>query len=124
MSTMQYQYSELYGRVSKFLGTYGTSGPTGADLADAKAYVKSGYLQFLTAYDWTFRRRFTTLSFASGTYIYELPMDFGGMRTQPQFTEQTGYPPMTERSDGELEELRSYGENAGYPLLRRKRRVP
>ena len=115
MSTMQYQYSELYNRVSKFLGTYGSSGPTGTDLTDAQDFVKSGYLQFLTAYDWSFRRRFTTLSFGSGTYTYELPADYGGMRTRPQFQEQTGYPPMEERSDGEIEELRSYGENAGYP---------
>lgn len=115
MATMQYQYSELYNRVSKFLGTYGSSGPTGTELADAKAFVKSGYMQFLTAYDWTFRRRFTTLSFASGSYIYELPADFGGLRTRPQFTAQTGYPPMEERAENEIMELRGYGENAGYP---------
>jgi hypothetical protein len=115
MATMMYPYSTLYNRVSKFLGTYGTSGPSGTDLTDAQDFVKSGYLQFLTAYDWTFRRRYTTLSFESGTYIYELPEDYGGIRTRPQFTDQTGYPPLTERADAEIMELRSYGENAGYP---------
>jgi hypothetical protein len=112
---MQYTYSDLYNRVAKFLGTYGSSGPTGTDLTDAQDFVKSGYLSFLTSYDWTFRRRYTTLSFGSGTYIYELPEDYGGIRTRPQFTSQTGYPPMEERADNEIEELRSYGENAGYP---------
>jgi hypothetical protein len=115
MATMQYQYSNLYNKVSEFLGTYGSSGPTGTDLTDAKDYVKIGYMQFLTAYDWTFRRRYTTLSFNPGTYIYELPEDYGGIRTRPQFTNQTGYPPLEERADNEIEELRSYGENAGYP---------
>jgi hypothetical protein len=115
MATMQYSYSDLYNRVSKFLGTYGSSGPTGTDLTDAKDFVKAGYLQFLTSYDWTFRRRYTTLSFESGTYVYELPGDYGGIRTRPQFTDQTGYPPLEERADNEIEELRTYGENAGYP---------
>jgi len=115
MVTMQYTYQTLYNRVSKFLGTYGSSGPSGTDLTDAQDFVKSGYLKFLTAYDWTFRRRYTTLSLLSGTYIYELPEDYGGIRTRPRFTDTTGYPPLEERDEQEIEELRSYGTNAGYP---------
>jgi hypothetical protein len=72
-------------------------------------------MQFLTAYDWTFRRRYTTLAFQASSYVYELPEEYGGIRTRPQFVAQTGYPPMEERADNEIEELRSYGENAGYP---------
>lgn len=114
-TSMAYTYSTLYNRVSKLLGTYGSSGPSGTDLTDAQDYVKSGYLRFLTAYDWTFRRRYATLSFESGEYVYAMPQDFGGFRTTFTFDASSGYPPITERSEGELMELRSYGTHSGYP---------
>lgn len=115
MATMQYQYQELYNRVSKFLGTYGSSGPSGTDLTDAKDYVKSGYLRFLMSYDWTFRRRYSTMSLVSGEHVYELPEDFGGVRTKFCFLNETGYPPLDERSEGEIMELRGWGEYNSYP---------
>lgn len=115
MATMQYPYQELYKRVSKFLGTYGSTGPTGTDLEDAKDFVKSGYMQFLTAYDWTFRRRYSTITMEPAKYIYEMPEDFGGMRTKFCFTRETGYPPLDERSEQEIIELRTYGEYNAYP---------
>lgn len=115
MSSMQYSYSELYNRVSRYLGTYGSSGPSGSDLTEAQDLVKSGYMQFLAAHDWTFRRRYATLSGESGKYIYELPSDFGGMRTKFCFQQETGYPPLDERSEQEIQELRGYGEYNSYP---------
>lgn len=71
-----YTYKNLLDRVSKFLGTYGDSGPSGEDLTEAQEVVKSGYLRFLNAYHWTFLRKFTTLSTVEGQYIYTLPSDF------------------------------------------------
>jgi hypothetical protein len=115
MATMQYTYQNLYDRVSKFLGTYGSSGPTGTDLQDAKDFVKSGYMQFLTAYDWTFRRRFATLTLEGGKHIYEMPQDYGGLRTKFCFNRETGYPPLDDRSEQEIMELRGYGEYRTYP---------
>jgi hypothetical protein len=112
---MQYTYSELYNRVSKFLGTYGSSGPTGTDLSDAKDFVKSGYLQFLTSYDWTFRRRYNTLTLEDSKFIYEMPEDYGGLRTKFCFEQETGYPPLDDRSEQEVMELRGYGEYRAYP---------
>ena len=110
-----YTYKELTDRVSKYLGTYGSSGPSGSDLATAQDMVKSGYLRFLTAYDWTFRRRYATLSTLSGQHIYELPEDFGGIRTPFKYNDVSGYPPLEEITDGEIIELQGYGENISYP---------
>ncbi|MHC4332604.1 MAG: phage adaptor protein [Planctomycetota bacterium] len=115
MATMQYQYQELYKRVSRFLGTHGDSGPTGADLTEAQDYVKSGYMQFLTAYDWTFRRRYATITMEPAKWVYEMPEDFGGIRTKFCFTRETGYPPLDTRSEQEIIELRTYGEYNAYP---------
>jgi hypothetical protein len=117
MATMMYQYSDLYNRVSKFLGTYGSSGPSGTDLIDAQDFVKSGCLQFLTSHDWTFRRRYSTITTESGKYIYELPQDFGGIRTKFCFSQETGYPPLGDRSEQEIMELRGYGEYNAYPEI-------
>jgi len=102
--------------VSKFLGTYGSSGPSGTDLTDAQDFTKSGYLRFLTRYDWSFRRRYTSLSFVSGIWEYELPQDFGGIRTPFIFTSQSGYPALSERSVDEIINLRSAGDNSSYPM--------
>jgi len=77
--------------------------------------VKSGYMTFLTAYDWTFRRRYATLTTESGRYVYEMPEDFGGLRTPFHFSEESGYPPVRETSEGVLMEYRGYGENNSYP---------
>jgi hypothetical protein len=112
---MQYTYLELKNRVSKFLGTYGSSGPSGTDLTDAEDMVKSGYLTFLTAYDWTFRRKYASLATASDIYIYELPQDFGGIRTPFKFTSQSGYPALQEVSEGDILEMREGGETTSYP---------
>ena len=116
MASFVYTYSELYNRVSKFLGTYGSSGPTTEAKTEAQEFVKSGLAKFLSYYDWSFRRKYTTLSFAADQWEYELPTNFGGIRTQFQYTSQTGYPPLEERAEGEILELRSYGENSSYPM--------
>jgi hypothetical protein len=115
MASMQYTYADLKNRVSRFLGTYGSSGPTGTDLTDVEDYVRSGYLKFLMRYDWTFRRKYTSLSTQTGQNVYSLPPDYGGMRTPFQFTEPTAYPPMEERAESELAELQSLGQFNSYP---------
>lgn len=115
MATMTYTFQELYNQVSKFLGTYGDTGPSGTDLTDAKALVKTGYLNFLTAYDWTFRRKYETLTTETGKFVYELPEDFGGLRTPFIFDNASGYPAPKEASEAHLMELRSFGEHNSYP---------
>lgn len=116
MASMMYTYQDLYNQVSKHLGTYGSSGPSGSDLTEAQDYVKSGYLRFLGAYDWTFRRRYTTLSTESGVEVYELPREFGGFRTRPRFSQRSGYPPLEAISEAEWQELRELGEYNSWPL--------
>jgi hypothetical protein len=55
------------------------------------------------------------LTLEGGKYIYEFPQDFGGMRTKFAFSRETGYPPLDERSEQEIIELRGYGEYNAYP---------
>lgn len=118
MSLMQYTYEDLYNRVSKFLGTYGNSGPTGTDLTDAQDFVQEGYQNFIAAaggYVWSFLKKYSTLSTESGKYSYDLPEDYVSMIIPFRFTQNTGYPPVTERSEDEIMELRNYNSISSWP---------
>lgn len=115
MATFQKTFLELYGAVSDFLGTYGSSGPSGADLTEAKAIANSGYLKFLMVHPWSFRRRFTTLSIVSGEWNYELPADYTEMITKFTFPLNSGYPQIEERSIETLMQLRAEQQTSSYP---------
>jgi hypothetical protein len=115
MSQMYYTYADLYNAVGKHLGTYGDSGLTGADLTDAQDYVKSGYKRFLMAYPWSFLRKNSSISLLAGEYSYDMPEDFVNILLPFTFTGESGYPPMDERSENEIMELRNYNEISSWP---------
>jgi len=85
MATLQLAFSDLYGKVSEFLGT--GSSPTGAELTTAKDLVYRGYRRFLfpviletnKIYVWSFLRKTGTLNTAIGTASYSLPTDLIGL---------------------------------------------
>lgn len=116
MATFQKTFQELYNAVSDFLGIYGSSGPSGADLTDAKSIVNSGYLKFLLSHPWSFRRRYATLSIVSGEWLYELPVDYTEMITKFSYALNTGYPPIEERAIDTLMQLRAEQSTTGYPM--------
>lgn len=118
MALMQYTYQDLYNRVSKFLGTYGDSGPTGNDLQDAKDFVEEGYQEFLSppdGYVWSFLKKYTTLTTESGKFNYYLPQDYNSLIIPFRFTDQAGYPPVEERSENEIMEMRNYNNISSFP---------
>ncbi len=119
MANMQLTFQDLYNRVSKFLGTYGSSGPSGTDLSDAKDYVRSGYMSFLLSYPWSFLRKTTTLSTETGVYVYQLPTDFRDLRGSRtlNFSANSSYPPVTETGEDEVNEQRAINISSSYPQL-------
>ncbi|MHC4891454.1 MAG: phage adaptor protein [Planctomycetota bacterium] len=117
MATLQLTFSELYNAVSKFLGTYGSSGPSGTDLTDAKDAVHGGYRRFLNAYNWSFLRPYQTLTTVSGTWIYELPSDFSGIIGTFQFSDDDAYPPLEERSVDIVMDSRTVNDSTTYPEI-------
>ncbi|KKM72154.1 hypothetical protein LCGC14_1423360 [marine sediment metagenome] len=117
MASLGLTFQEMYLRVQKFLGTYGSSGATTDSAAetDSKDFVNKAYRRIINAYEWTFLIGATSLSTASGTLIYELPEGFRGLRTPFTFTDVVGYPPPTERTVDEIMEMQNYGVFTSWP---------
>jgi hypothetical protein len=115
MASMIKTFGDLYNDVARFLGTYGSSGPSGDDLTDAKNAVHAGYLRFILAYDWSFRKRAHSLDTISGTYKYELPEDFENLQDTFQFSVDDAFPPVEERSVSEIMDWRAINTYTSYP---------
>ena len=115
MATLQLTFEDLYNRVAKFLGTYGSSGPSGANLTDAQDIVNDAYTQFITAHDWTFLKPSQQLTTITGQHIYGLPDDFYHMLTDLQFGAGTSYPPVQEVSVDAVMEMRSIETVSSWP---------
>lgn len=112
---MRYTYEDLYNNVGKFLGTYGDSGLSAGDLALAKDLVKSGYNEFLQSYPWSFLRKNTTLTCQAGEHSYNMPEDFSYLVLPFSYKNNSGYPPVTNRSENEIIELRNLNEITSWP---------
>lgn len=115
MATLALTFQDLYNRVAKFLGTYGSSGPTGANLTDAKEITNDAYNKFITAHDWTFLKPSQVLDTITNQYVYDLPEDFYHVLTNIQFDVGTTYPPIQEVSVDALREMRSINNIRSWP---------
>jgi len=73
MASLILDFQDLYERVAKYLGTYGSSGPSGANLTDAKDIVNDAYTKFITARCWSFMKPSDTIITQTNQYIYQLP---------------------------------------------------
>ena len=116
MASLTLVFSDLYNRVSKFLGTYGSSGPSGNDLTDVKDIVNDAYRRFLDANpDWSFLYRTTQLITVSGTNTYLLPDDYIIMKHSFQHAADTGYPELEERSEAQIRDMIACNDYSSYP---------
>jgi len=116
MANLILTFSELYNKVSKFLGTYGSSGPTGTALTDAKEIVNDAYRRFINANpSWSFLHKDTTLSTVSGTAVYQLPPDFLELKRIFQFGADANYPPLEETSSQQITDWQNINDMSSYP---------
>ena len=115
MATLRLTFQELYNEVSKFLGTYGSSGPSGQDLTDAKDTVYAGYRRFLNAYDWSFVKPILKFTTVANTWEYQLPEDFSYFIGPFHFSAGSSYPSIEERSVEDILGMRSSLDHTTYP---------
>jgi hypothetical protein len=119
MSSLVYTFSDLYATVSKFLGTYGSSGPSGTNLTDAKTIVNDAYSRFICgngSYRWSFLDQDGILNTLAGQYLYPLPEGFEALTHTFQFENETGYKAPIERDLDMIRSLRSESvESRAYP---------
>lgn len=117
MANLILTYKNLYDRVSKFLGSYGSTGATGAELEQAKQAVDDGYRRFLTSHDWSFLKKTTTLGLKSGKWEYNLPDDYRAITVPFHFSEGSGYPPLTNDTEDHIMQARTEVETSSYPQI-------
>lgn len=115
MPALIHSFQDLYNRVSKYLGTYGSSGPTGNDLTDAKAIVNDAYRRFIDAYEWSFLKPEQTIITSSGTWEYQLPEDFGNVIGTINYGADETNPPLEQRSVGQIRNMRAENDWSSYP---------
>ena len=116
MASLSLTFQDLYTKVSKYLGTYGTSGPNTTELDNAKEIVNDAYRRFIDNNpDWSFLKPLSRIDTVSGTYTYELPNDYIRMVRPFQYDADSGYPEMIEVSLSDLIEMRSVNDFQSYP---------
>lgn len=124
MAKMTLSYSDLYTKVSNFLGltTTGTA-PSGTDLTTCQDIVHRGIRQFLypidakygTPHNWSFIEQYWTFSTVANQYKYAVPEDFSELLTELTFSKDEGLPALKKRSGQQIEHMRNISDSSGWP---------
>lgn len=124
MANLELQFSEVYTKVSEFLGltSYSTA-PTGTDLTRCKDVVYRGYRRFIFPIDmttkkphfWSFLRKEGTLITTSSKWKYTLPTDFVCLAEGFRFTNAENSPPLELKSEGFIMDMRSLSTTTAIP---------
>ena len=119
MANLRLTYSDLYTRVSNFLGLTDTgTAPTGTDLTTCKDIVQRGLRQFLYPIDirtgdyweWSFLRPLHTMNLLDGKWRYQLPEDFSSIITDPTYEEDEGFKQMAKTTPDNIMNLMAAGD--------------
>lgn len=94
MADMRWKYSDVFTKVSEFLGI--GSSPTGTDLTKCKDIVRRGYLKFLMPikpgdreiYIWTWLRIPWKLNLEPNKWVYPVPLDFDRFYRKLEYDEE------------------------------------
>jgi len=119
MARLQLSFSDVYTKVSEFVGT-GTS-PGTTPLAKAKDIVYRGYMRFLAPIDlstgklhtWSFLRQEGLINTIADKWEYELPANFAFPAHDFKFDSRKRAP--IARSEGQIMEMRSSSTSSSYP---------
>lgn len=125
MSNLVLTFSELYLRVSNFLGlTAPEVAPTDTNLTVCKAIVYRAYRQFLyptnlvtgAAHEWSFLKQLYVFNTEGSKYKYPLPDNFSDVLEPPYFGDSGGYSELTRVGPEQILKLRSATLSSGFPL--------
>jgi len=119
MANLRLSYSDMYVRVSNFLGltTTGTA-PTGTDLTTCKDICQRGLRQFLYPIDirtndyweWSFLSPLYTMVLLDGKWRYQLPKDFSSIITDPTYSENDGFKQIARTTPSNIMNLMAAGD--------------
>jgi hypothetical protein len=122
MANMTWNFSDVYKRVSEFLGM--GSSPTGDDLTKVKNLVYRGYMAFLMpfnaetkeTYVWEYLKKEATFQVTSGAWVYPLPDDYQKMIRRPSYGEEQKYPKLQSVQVSRIMDQRNNVGADSYPL--------
>ena len=118
MANLRLTFSDLYTRVSSFLGlTDTTTAPTGDDLTVCKDICTRGLRQFLYPinamngeyHEWTFLTPLYTMNLIADKFRYSLPADFSSIVTDPTYGEDENFKQMNKVSPQDILNLIAAG---------------
>lgn len=123
MSRMTLSYSDLYTKVSNFLGlTDAGTAPTGTDLTTCSDIVHRGIRQFMYPLDmrkgephyWSFLQQNWSFNTSANQWKYILPLDFSDLCDDFSFDDD-GLPPLKKRSGQQIKKYRNVSVSSGWP---------
>lgn len=118
MANLRLAFSDLYTRVSNFLGLTDTgTAPTGTDLTTCKDICQRGLRQFLYPIDartgdyweWSFLRPIYTMTLLDGKWRYQLPEDFSSIIADPVYADDEGFGQIARTTPENIQNLRAAG---------------
>jgi hypothetical protein len=119
MANLRLTYSDIYTRISNFLGlTEPGTAPTGTNLTTCKDICVRGLRQFLYPIDartgeyweWSFLRPLHTMTLRDGKWQYQLPEDFSSIITHPTYSEDDNFKQMARTTPDNIMNLMAAGE--------------
>jgi hypothetical protein len=121
MASMKWTFSDVYQRVSSYIGTGST--PTGDDLTKAKDVVYRGYMKFLLPvnpkdeeiYIWSYLRQPWKLVLEPNKWEYPLPLDFERFFRKLEFEKEEQTASMIKTTESRIMSNRNNLEFNSYP---------
>jgi len=121
MSRLTLSYSDIYKKVSEFLGL--GSSPSDNNLTNVEAITARGYRAFLypidlrsgRPHDWNFLKQYHTINTTSGQYMYALPVDFSDLLDDIHYDTGKGFSHLVKRSAEQIKEMRANFDDTSYP---------
>jgi hypothetical protein len=121
MAQLGWTFSDVWTKVSEFLGT--GSSPTGTALSRAKDITYRGYLSFLfpvrsdtgEVHVWSFLKKQSTIVTQSGTWKYALPTDYRELVGSIEYEESSMYNTIEQRPLSALRNMRALGQVSAGP---------
>jgi len=121
LSSLKLTFSDVYTKVSEFLGL--GSSPTGTDLTKVKDITYRGYRNFLypintesgETHYWSFLKKYGTIVTVSNQWKYALPSDFANSDIKFIHDKESGYPPIHKVSADAIMRKRALTEYESCP---------
>lgn len=115
MAKLELSFKDLYEKVQKYLGTYGSSGASGTELTSSKEIVNDAYRKFINSKKWSFLFPIEQITTMNGQAVYELPDDFVSLQGSITYGPDENQSDLKPITMAKWNSLRASNDYVGYP---------